>query len=713
MDHEKSMIETPVEESEENKESEITTTVPWFEKLWLLWVLQSQFESTPQQIDLQQRLSDIIINRFDWKLLWFSLEWNFLICHTNWEKGAEKWYINLKKIDLEAIEYLSAEEIFQEKERKNHQVHNDLEKLDTVLNAMDSVFHNNEKELFDYLWDDDTYSNNTPKEESKSNLFWESLEWKNLLELQSIADSILNWLWWLKNTISENPKYQDDYVWSHKRYLEFLMWIWDTYEWWAKYLKKTPKQIEDLVDNILSSMSISYCLDYLVNIHEKIDSNNYQSISVERSYEQIARKLHLEIFKKMINDADVSDQDFLKFSKIITGRNFEEKSVRNPMSNSEHVVYTMSNIDDNLKDPELANNILLYMMYRENGIISKLQQESSFKIEDKKLWEKKPVDIASGLVSSINNRKISLPNWNLVDGNNFVKGIFWINIKEIEWVEYKDLSLENKIIISTMFRLEKKIRVKNTRWARTGYVQKKLDIQGLDTALKEVAQESYELIGDSFKDSMSGWWWNFNGDPALSLEWLSDIQKESLKLFNDINGIGAFDLSDKSWKKMKTWAKIWAVIWLALLVWWPMAAAYSSSLIIQWATIGATASVISIWWLWKWYDTKNEAIVDIWSDIIVWSATWAIWWVVAWWLWISWQRFFATKLHIDGNKSYLIWKWLWEQWAAYLSKWWVTNAWIFAWDLAVLWLWAEWHRSNWSENKFHWDSIYSSPDKKK
>jgi hypothetical protein len=59
-------------------------------------------------------------------------------------------------------------------------------------------------------------------------------------------------------------------------------------------------------------------LNYLKEIHRKIDDNNFQSTTVERAYKFLTKDtLHKKILQNFIKQK-VSDKYFLKFAKIIT-----------------------------------------------------------------------------------------------------------------------------------------------------------------------------------------------------------------------------------------------------------------------------------------------------------------------------------------------------------------------------------------------------------
>jgi SMC interacting uncharacterized protein involved in chromosome segregation len=72
------------------------------------------------------------------------------------------------------------------------------------------------------------------------------------------------------------------------------------------------------LNNIVNFSTSKQILNYLKELHRKIDDNNYQSTNVEKSYELLMKtSFHKEILKKIIKE-DSSDKDFIIFAKIIT-----------------------------------------------------------------------------------------------------------------------------------------------------------------------------------------------------------------------------------------------------------------------------------------------------------------------------------------------------------------------------------------------------------
>ena len=132
---------------------------------------------------------------------------------------------------------------------------------------------------------------------------------------------------------------------------------------------------------MIENKSVDELLQYMVNAHYKIDLNDYQSTEVERSYEAWRHKVHTAVLQKMKKEK-VEDSYFLEYSRIVTGRESNYKQNVDPSDTGWGI--TNDRIDNRYKDPEAAQDALIYVCNRENGIISKIQTdpESNFVVED-------------------------------------------------------------------------------------------------------------------------------------------------------------------------------------------------------------------------------------------------------------------------------------------------------------------------------------------
>jgi len=98
----------------------------------------------------------------------------------------------------------------------------------------------------------------------------------------------------------------------------------------------------------------------------------------------------------------------------------------------------------------------------------------------------------------------------------------------------------------------------------------------------------------------------------------------------------------------------------------------------------------------------NLFLLDISSDLIIWTVTWALWWALVKWKWVEYL------VHKDGTRELLtkelkekIWKDIVWTSAKYWEKGFYRNAWLFASDLTFLWLWPEVWRQIYIDKEYH------------
>lgn len=496
-----------------------------------------------------------------------------------------------------------------------------LNEIDSEFSKVNQMFNKNDKEWF---WEiDDWEKQIISKFESNTHELLTSFD--TLLESENLPENIKNQL-----TSLINKKKQE--------YLKITVWIWDKFEWSAWALKTTEwlNNALSVLPGMISSMSPNEILNYIKNIHETIDSNNRQSDSVINNYSIFTEKLSnlaYENFKKL--DWNNKKSSLLELAKVITWR--------------------WSDIDDRYRDPELAENILADLMNDKWWVFEKILDAEKIDIVDDKLdWT----------AQEISNEFKNINIWD----QNFLDLIWFSDIKEIT-EDYSNLSPEQKIKISTLSRIKEQIKT-----------NPELDII---SALQETATKTASELYDPLNDLLGHDWhdiiWKNSWD-----YWLNWLDWDIFNLYQDIAWAWLFDLSDKTvWNLKEAW-KMWAMIAIAIWAWiWAWLA---SPLIVSWVVASAIVTWVAVWVTsvvasqaiyQNWYDTKWEATKDIWSDLIIASATWAIWW------WVT------AKYMTYWTKSFF-------------SMWALKNAWLAFWDWA-LWMWSEYARQQlilWKEASF-------------
>lgn len=547
---------------------------------------------------------------------------------------------------------LNEEKFYSENEsnEKLKEIPKKLEKWWILLSAMEEIFTQNQKEFFWEINDKDVLRTDIF---NKNGL---NLTWKNLRELQIIYRENQKELF----NLPLNKKQKIDFLNQQKQYINMFVWIWDKYEWWATYLLETEKHFSQILDNIVKNSSLTELFTYMAMIHQKIDENNWQSISVKKSYKIFIDQLNSLVLNRLKKE-NAKDEDFVIFSKLL--------------------IWKWSDIDDDLKNSTFATEALMYVFTRKWWWFEKLKIRDL----DKSLFWVNVSDKINELKEEFERAWIEVQN----DMSFILLSIGFWRLSNNKEKNYKDLDFEAQTELSVLSRFIKKFKRRRQSYDRKSR-KKKLDKdkinwwEEISGILKEVSseyieesQEEIERLFSSNNIFNKSFW---TGKKAEDF-WLAWVQKEAYELFINMNWIWLLNISEttKSWAKLlwQIWVVLVASVCAAIVTWW-------WSLALQWAVAWAVWS----WASWiafpRWYDTKKEAVVDLTSDIIVWTWTWAIWW----------------KLTEPAIKkvSKLFWNWA------------MTNS-VVTWaDIALLWFVPEIWRIWQIEKKFHWQGLILSPE---
>ena len=565
----------------------------------------------------------------------------------SWEKTL---VFNVLAQDDENIYAGNQEQVEDREAEKQAGLRADLSEFENLVDAMDYIFDKNKDEFWGYLNDKDIMDTNS---------FGPELKWKTIKEIQWLARISL----WNLNTGREAVKKVEipldiNIDKEKKRYLHFIMGIgWD-YEWGAKLFEKDEWELDDLVASLVSSYSDDEeLLTYLENTHRKIDRNNYQSTSVERSYKLFADKLHRSIFDKF-KDKKSEDKDFLRFAKIITWRGIHGRAW----------------IDNRLKDPHMSNEIIIHIMWKEWGVMDRINESWKIIIEDKEVGKKSPIKIVSDTISKLQVRHPD--SGEIIPWNGLLEKLWFSDVIWLQEDNYQNLRLEQKVKISILVRLLKKIESGEP-----------ISLEKLEVLFRKVAEDWNKAIENWLSDNFNASLFDWNGKDSKDF-WLTGIEAEIFDLYNDINGNGLFDLADRTKWGLFIAGKIWVAIVAGIAIWIAITAAapfiawaavIAGSAVLTWAVIWVGATAVAMLMFPKGYDSWWEAATDISSEIVFWAATGAFW-------------------------GHLVNKY-WFHGAKWLSPEWKRNIWIFAWDLAILGLWVEAARMMGVDYIFHKDPI--------
>lgn len=574
--------------------------------------------------------------------------------------------ISVNQVDY-SIENLWKLSYAQEK-NAIEQISHSLEELEIVLNAMDSIFSNNLTWANTY-WSIDEDDIFTP---DKSISPWKDIdnlpESLSLVYLQKLAESMI----WKLDTnienlpdkaIKENKRKLSEYS---EKYIDFVMGIGAKYEWGAAIFKEEASGIQDdpdtphdesiqhnvsedkvfeLLDFMVENKSIDELLQYMVDAHYKIDLNDYQSTEVERSYNAWRHTVHTSVLNKM-KEENVEDEYFLQYSRIVTGRESKYTQNINPTDTNWGLIN--DRIDNRYKDPEAAQDALLHVCNRENGIISKIQTQpwSNFVVEDPEMWNLSPFDVLDLATSSI-HKNVEWMQDNIQSWNVFLREIGFGDIVNsiAPDTQYHDLDLAQKMKIAILLRVSKKLNRK----------RKKIDTNTLADVFIDATQDGQKVLIDSFEDNFNDGWFGTKSAKDFNL---TGVDSEIFELYMDIEWIGFFNPADNTKSLIFEITKIaaliapiiligiWTAIILAPTTLVGIAGTAAAGAALGWISAIGLSTVIHP----KWYDTSAELLTDIGSDFALWAWLWA--WV-AWWMaykWMEWLKYITPEIGV--------WMWL-------------------------------------------------------
>ena len=533
-----------------------------------------------------------------------------------WKNGLVNFFVEKeenKQTLIFDINWSNPEEFYKWDEQKvyaenmeiNRKILEKAEKAERAVDAMDYIFDKNEKEWFWDLNDEDILTTDE---------FWKELKFYNLKQLAEIVKKYLKDYDSISTKFRWNNEINKKVLKTKQRFFDMIMWIWDKYEGAAEYIKKDEEDLVKLAPEIIKWLSTKETLDYLRKSNKKIDENNYQSTSVEQSYQLFSKTINSLVFYKFKKE-NASQKDFLEFAKIISWKN------------ESALPWGEAWVDDNLKSSsetmEILNDIILHLMMKKWWIMEKLNKSNLSKIEDEKIWDKDTFKIVGDFQNILAEKLFwNSPKKELLV-NTYINNLWYWDILNIkEWQKYSDISFEQKAKISVIYRVIEKI---NDLW------KDKINDTKLYELFKSVAVDASEEIVENMTDnfwkwSIKDWLW---GKSAEDLWLTNKIDVEIYEFFKDFQWVWALDFSDRSISNLKTTGKFVAVMAVAMATLPVSASVWVSSIAIQWAMVWATASVASIAINPKWYDTVWEALTDISSDIALWTATWYVWWAYA------------------------------------------------------------------------------------
>jgi len=471
-------------------------------------------------------------------------------------------------------------------------------KVENLNAAIESIFDANDW----YFWDGEINDEDVIEDDS----FWSELRWKTLNQLRELLE-LENQKLYQVYTISWESDKKEALLMLE---LQFFVWIWDRYEWGARYFALTTQEISDKVRNLISHMTNDEVYAFITQTNESIETNTKKSDMVNQLNLKLINELYTQVFDRLL-ETEASDRDFIWFAKVVTGRG---RLIR---ENDGDYEYDDLEIDSAYKAIDLANRAMVHVMYRENGILDNIQWDmNSISIEDDELDWMSP---SAAIQFSI----WELEEFAWYNDMTWVEMVNELGFWDLLWIDtpYEELSFQEKVELWWLVRIAKAVR----DISREDLEE---DPNIINNQLTELVSESFENLNASLSDNFNASWTDWNGTSADDL-WLHWDLAEMFNLYQEINGnywaLRFSDASRDSYTPTLRWALI---LWLGMLsawicMWMLTAGAPIIAIIAAWAAAWAMTGLISQLIGRQWYDTSSEAIVDtlavMWTDAIVWA----------------------------------------------------------------------------------------------
>lgn len=500
------------------------------------------------------------------------------------------------------------------------------------------------------------------KDKLKTRRFWNDLKYKNLKELKELLDKENQKLFRIYDITWESKKKQD----LLKQEIKIYTWVWDEYEWWAKYFELSFEEIQNKVESLCDTMDIDQVFSYMQWTKDQMNSNFKRASSVERSNNKLINILYSYSFERLKKE-DASSDKFIKLIKIMTWRwKLELKNTKDYEKMQEFDYeswYLTFEMSSNFNNALLANSILIYLIFREKWwFIERIKEKQDVNIEDDALKWRSPRAIIS------ESKKLFAPfaekSW-FKENELLVKLWYWEYINTNK--KYNELTFNEKVEIWALARIINYIKGNNLNIN---------DIKDLDQIWKKLSEQAFKDLNESLSDNFD-WYWSFLNIWSVDAKdlWLYWAEAEIFELYQDINwNDWIFDLKDDN----VPWLRALS-IWLGIIAWiiilWPaIAAAWAAwtfywaalSWIVAWAKLWLVTSVISQGLSNKWYDTYEEMFLDVWSQLLIDIILSAIFT----WAWLGLLKALWLKLNPDLllsieawttkawfiDKSFIIWE---------------------------------------------------------
>lgn len=404
-----------------------------------------------------------------------------------------------------------------------------------------------------------------------------------------------------------------------------------------KYSWNKKEEIINILLNRVNYMWPQDSLTFLKDFYGALNQEYFQSDRLKALSKEISNLLNESVLQKI---KDWWESMLLEYIKIITWRWYK--------------------IDDSLKDSTRAWEMLLEMM-KGNGMITSVLKDSGEKVKILWYWYKKSNDI----VRWFNEMK----GW-----ADLIEYMWYNDLNTIpSWKLINDLPIQQQIKVISLDKLQRKIKSQN------------MSSQELTACVSQSIKEANEIVNQWLRT-----WLNKSLDKGVFWEkvekyWFTWTKKQIYEIYQNLNWNWLLNFSDEAVSSAKQLGKIWITIWWSVAAWILAWIALPVSL---WV-VGGAMVVWAVWWAaavwlwhiveWKWYDTKEEMYVWVWSELAINMWLWAIFWG-AWAKVISklsgqFGKEFVEKLALTSKTSSLEAQEI-VTWVLRKNGWKITKTWI-------------------------------------
>lgn len=511
------------------------------------------------------------------------------------------------------------------------------EELNIALWKIEIYFFQIEN-CIDKLWFHNSFSGSDEKLIST----YLNLIWKIFVDIDLII-AFSNRYWLLIDWIEEIRNFRI-------KYLESIWWVWDENKHTVYWIEKLEDLMRFNIETLLNSMSEEECFDYLESIYSRMSDDYFKDEEVMKSNSMFTNIFRIWLYKKInwISNSDKKKEYIFRLANLSSWRNIS--------------------IPTFLCDPNFAIEILSDSMFEKWWAFETLIDENNWiDFIDDSLYESP---------KSIVDKFVKYDEW-----WNIVR-LLWIEklLKIAENTEYTELPLDQRILVSTLDRVNK-------------ILKEETDIGKINfqTFFLRVNSQITSMLTEQMNENLKWWYFDFYW---LSWEklWLSWVDLDMFDLYKDILWVWILDFADNTniwiieyWKlPVIIWVWIVTAVLLAPVSWW-MSLVWASSLI--WWAVWVTATWASLLLSWQWYKNLDETFREISIDILVNWLTWAVWgWVTAS-LWRMWAWFSSKEAFYRSLNNYLL---LW--WDMTLWLWWdyLAQRYLLWRDIDIKWLIESW-----------------------